>query len=628
MWPHVILPYPKLDREPDLYETLGLSLGTPQDEVDLAYRNLLKKEKKYNIVSYLAWKVLRDPLYAPLYEKTKSLQYVYEAGFFVDSIFPEDVHLLRFLPGSFTTPLHKIASNLKLLKKGEKAAILVTTGAFSPIHFGHLGMMEVAKEELEKEHYRVVGGYFSPSHDAYVSTKYKGEAAFDSAHRIHLCERAVGESDWLMVDPWEARFIHTAVNFTDVLLRLQGYINHYFPKQSVEIFYVFGSDNVKFVRVFKERMGAVCVARNKDSFSEIQQDEGIKGNSRIHFVENTRDHAFFTSSEARKWKANLMPNEVSDVYFKWRKNILNVESGSARQKRYYVVRDDGEWALDPWFKKLNRKKLLQAKERFTKHLTKALKDVFLKASMPDISIDMDIKLYDLEEQVTYVDSIEKNENVVNLDICTNGNSGLNVSRLFYLANGQLRSRGLVARPGFSDPSSQIASLEPGEYTLLDDDLGSGSTMNMLLGMLPEQVRVIKIRTLLEYSKRMERERRGDMSYDQEVFDVVDLRDFLIGSKASGLVVRLPNEDIARAPYVVPYVSLISRASIPSSSEMKLSVNIWKINLEFFESLEDDPIRISDLDEYVQKLFLYLGFKKDMSVVDLCRWHLDNLFFDQ
>jgi nicotinamide mononucleotide adenylyltransferase len=45
----------------------------------------------------------------------------------------------------------------------------------------------------------VVGGYFSPTSDAYNKI---GLARWQ--HRICMCELATEESDWIMVDPWEA----------------------------------------------------------------------------------------------------------------------------------------------------------------------------------------------------------------------------------------------------------------------------------------------------------------------------------------------------------------------------------------------------------------------------------------
>lgn len=79
--------------------------------------------------------------------------------------------------------------------------VLVACGSFSPITFLHLRMFEMARDHIHfHTNYFVAGGYFSPVNDAYEK---KGLALAE--HRINMCELAVQTSDWLMVDPFEAR---------------------------------------------------------------------------------------------------------------------------------------------------------------------------------------------------------------------------------------------------------------------------------------------------------------------------------------------------------------------------------------------------------------------------------------
>lgn len=48
--------------------------------------------------------------------------------------------------------------------------------------------------------YQLLGGYFSPVSDAY------NKPGLASAHyRTRMCELALAESTWLMVDPWESK---------------------------------------------------------------------------------------------------------------------------------------------------------------------------------------------------------------------------------------------------------------------------------------------------------------------------------------------------------------------------------------------------------------------------------------
>ena len=103
---------------------------------------------------------------------------------------------------------------------------MLNTGSYSPIHFGHLQMMELAYETLSKD-FTVLGGYFSPSHDSYVSTKYSGTAAYHADARIDLCENLIYGHPYLMIDPWEARYNDVPINFTNVIIHLKRLLSKY-----------------------------------------------------------------------------------------------------------------------------------------------------------------------------------------------------------------------------------------------------------------------------------------------------------------------------------------------------------------------------------------------------------------
>jgi hypothetical protein len=169
----------------------------------------------------------------------------------------------------------------------------------------------------------------------------------------------------------------------------------------------------------------------------------------------------------------------------------------------------------------------------------------------------------------------------------------------------------------------MSRLKPGDYTLVDDDIASGNTMSLLMALLPDNVHVKKIRTLTEHSHR-EYLKGRPKSANAELFDMVDLRDFIFGAKAGGLVVELPNRTLARAPYSLPYISLTTRASLPPSAEMAFSKAIWKLNHAFFQSL-NKPILIKQTDPYFQAFCTYLKFPLTMSMTEFCEWHSEHLF---
>ena len=80
--------------------------------------------------------------------------------------------------------------------------VLVACGSFSPVTFLHLRMFEMARDDARlHSQFEVVGGYLSLVNDA-----YKKPGLATSVHRYNMCRLACDKtSDWLMVDPFEAR---------------------------------------------------------------------------------------------------------------------------------------------------------------------------------------------------------------------------------------------------------------------------------------------------------------------------------------------------------------------------------------------------------------------------------------
>lgn len=573
--------------------------------------------------TFFCWKVLRDPFYKTLVPNLKNFSELYEAGFFVDRLDIDDVHELEFKPGECRTPIYQTSKNLNNLAEIKKPIVLLCTGAFSPIHNGHIGMMFKARETLEKQGYQVVGGYFSPSHDAYVSVKKGGDASFPAAHRVYLCQMATADSDWLFVDPWESRYLPVDVNFTDVIERLGNYLNFYLkPETPIEVAYVFGGDNKSFTKAFKHKGIAVCVSRNQNETEQPEEENLLVPNV---FFETSNDLlSEISSSAVRRWQIGLIPEEITRQYFEWRLNFLKDTEYYHPIKKTYVVRDDRAWALKPWLSIVSIDSLNNASDIFYKHFTQLLKNSFYNVSLPDKPKDIEVISYNLETQLEYIEQLSNKEHLLNLDICTNENSegAIQISRLFALCNGQIRPEKLVPRPGFMEIEKQLARLESGEYTLIDDDIASGSTISLLFGLLPERIHVNKIRTLSEYSHLLHLKTNLSEN-DTDAMDIVDLRDFIFGAKAGGLVIELPNKKIARAPYSLPYISLVTRAQIPPSTELSFSKEIWKLNYNFFSSLDKD-ITIADTDSDFGEFCAYLKFPKTMTMKDFCLWHIQYL----
>ncbi|KAJ1538146.1 hypothetical protein HK096_001754, partial [Nowakowskiella sp. JEL0078] len=68
----------------------------------------------------------------------------------------------------------------------------------------HLRMFEMAKDYIsEKNEFEIIGGYISPVSDSYEKASLK-QGGVNCKHRVNMCEQGLLDSDWLMVDQWEA----------------------------------------------------------------------------------------------------------------------------------------------------------------------------------------------------------------------------------------------------------------------------------------------------------------------------------------------------------------------------------------------------------------------------------------
>lgn len=94
-------------------------------------------------------------------------------------------------------PLHAPAAG-----SDKTPLVLVACGSYSPVTFLHLRLFEMARDDATfNTQFHVIGGYLSP-----VNDRYRKLGLASAKHRVAMCDQAVDDtSDWLMVDPWEAR---------------------------------------------------------------------------------------------------------------------------------------------------------------------------------------------------------------------------------------------------------------------------------------------------------------------------------------------------------------------------------------------------------------------------------------
>lgn len=552
-----------------LWDILKLDPNFKCDDVDIAYSKIENK----NDEAKLAWKILRDEYYSEVYKKYLSIDTVIKAGFILDNLDLEDSNYYNL--DLLTTPVSKLKNSQN------NPVVLVTTGGFDPIHDGHIYMMEFAKEALEKEGYDVIGGYLSPSHESYVSTKpYNKINAFE---RLDLCQECVKDSQWLMIDPWESIYVKTYINFTDIITRLEQYLRKH-VNPNVQVAYVFGGDNCEFMYCFENKGIGICVEREGHSEKFNEMKNKFKGKNNF-FINNKSIVSTYSSRNIRKRQG-----------YKYKNLNYSKEDGC------YVIRNEGMITLEKYKNSIDSNKLENAHKKFLEKLIILLQNAF--------DNKLEIKTINMQEQLKKATDILEGKKTISLDTYYRGTYDIETSRLFDISDIQKKYISLIGRIGKDTIEEQIEKIKDGSYILVDDDSATGKTIREIMGNLPERINIEQIYLLASM-------------LNEKIFDIVDLRDFIIGVQNGGLIVKMPNGDVARSPYVLPYVCLKSRATIPASKEMEISIKLWEMNKEFYQEIGGNII-LQQTDNGFKKLMNYIGFDDNTSLVDICNWHIRKL----
>jgi nicotinic acid mononucleotide adenylyltransferase len=368
-------------------------------------------------------KISKDPFYSELYPDHGD-DGIAEAGFFYDT----DEEL--------TDPLQSIDLICTPLAfegvlDAENPAVLLSTGAFCPPHLGHLEMMQSAKAAVENAGYKVVAGYLSPGHDEYIEEKTR-EDAIPVYERIKLLQNLIyaeGDADWLAVDPWEGVFNKVAVNFTDVIVRLEAYLKKWTGRK-IPVFYVCGADNARFALTFMKNGYCVVVERPGYELQFNLYKNKLAENKNIFWVEAANS---MSSTKLRK--------ENSFTAISKNKLLLRVEE---KDEREFTIID----LLKPYFK--------------------------------------EVQLQLFSEQQDFFNLMDKSA-LLSLDALLPADYNFGISRIYDLFGS--RFLGFSERPGTKTFKEQIEQLPKDiEFTLFDDDMCHGSTLKYVQELLknPEE----------------------------------------------------------------------------------------------------------------------------------------------
>ena len=551
--------------EGNLFEILGVeqdaSLVVCRDRgMMLAHRDQLTDDQRY------AWKALSDPNYHVLYRDKGTTEALYNAGFFDDGL-PQLVTSYKVYDCSWaTTPVQKFVNNFRARATTNKLwAVLVTTGGMAPIHNGHIAMMEQARLEAEQQGYAVLAGYFAPGHDSYVGQKYGGTAAIPAEHRCAMVELATQDSDWLDCDPWAARYMPAEINFTDVVGRLNDYITHQ-TGVMVKVIYVYGSDNAGFNDALPL---SIPITR-----SEISSKLAREGN---------HDH--------------LNP-KVRDYLLTWDKE----DTGTLP----YLIRNEENMAIEQWSHLVDIAELEKRRVQLQSAVRLGIAQLFRTLGHQN-----KVHLLPVSEQGREAREVIGDQKTISLDPFFKGTYRIDSTRYFAMSEAQSKPLFRAERQGAESLELQARMIAAGDYLIVEDDCVTGGTIASAMSVLPSDVKITGKVILSDFADY------AGVDY----YDVVDLRDFIVGSSFGGLSILTGCGRKARAPYALPYVSLRARAKIPAQVEMEVSRIVWQANVRFFDQLN---IKIQDCDKGLQVLAEDLGFEPERSVADFCQYHIDRL----
>jgi nicotinamide mononucleotide adenylyltransferase len=155
---------------------------------------------------------------------------------------------------SIQYPLQKIARNLESLRSSSVSPskdkldviVLVSSGAYNPIHMLHLRAFYVARQFVESNYtFPVVGAFLSPSHDTFVRVKNRRNPheMIPKRHRLATIEAAVASSSWIEVDKWEITR-RRVLDYLSTLTHVRDMCKSHFPAFKFHLVYVCGCNTV------------------------------------------------------------------------------------------------------------------------------------------------------------------------------------------------------------------------------------------------------------------------------------------------------------------------------------------------------------------------------------------------
>ncbi len=265
-------------------------------------------------------------------------------------------------------------------------------------------------------------------------------------------------------------------------------------------------------------------------------------------------------------------------YFSYEVPLL----GSSSQQRE-------KWTLET-FPKLEQKKLILRVDTKNSFFDDILNEFYSEVNYNSVAV----------QERTFV-SLRKN--TVSLDSLLVDNFHLGISRYYNLGGHDFIR--YSNRIGTDSLTEQLNRIPKGvSLYLFDDDTYTGGTFRFANSLLKDhdilgEITLVKTNT--------------------EKYEVLDLRDFILGDINNGLAIETPDGGRFRVPYIYPFVDPYARASV--IEPISFSRHIWNINYNLFNtSYPKTTVGSSNAFD----CFKYVGFDDETLIVDICKYFRDNL----
>ncbi|CEF62838.1 Nicotinamide mononucleotide adenylyltransferase 1 [Strongyloides ratti] len=191
-----------------------------------------------------------------------------------------------------------------MISNGTKV-ILLSCGTFNPPTYGHLRMMEGAKDYIESvTGCTVIKGFLSP-----VSDYYQKKEKISSEHRIKMLDLALKTSSWLNVHTWESKR-DTWSRSIEIITQLYKEYSHV---NNLKVALVLGGDVFDSFTVIKpngERLWKICDIEyfaTNGLLCQFRPNSSIDNTIKKLNLEKYKNNNLFVFDD------NICPNDISST---------------------------------------------------------------------------------------------------------------------------------------------------------------------------------------------------------------------------------------------------------------------------------------------------------------------------